>query len=128
MTKIGSTVDNLSNFKHRSNLMENKNYLKALICERLFYISHPSISNLECTINLKTITVDEFQLTVQQIILLGNFNLTQIIVKDKLMTITFKDVAAIKLLNIIFKDNDYHPLYPIYKKWIDGSEWISKVF
>ena len=134
----------------KSNLViqDQKNkYLKEMLRERIFYISHPSLSNLECSINLsQKSSIDAlwpfgpqgvicaigtndrnifFEETVKEILVLGNFNPKQIEIRDKSQTILFKDVAAMKLLNIIFKDNEDHALYPIYLKWIDGSEWMK---
>jgi hypothetical protein len=120
----------------KSNLVirDQKNKcLKEILSERLFYVSHPSLSNLECSINLNLSqriipSIDKnifFEETVKEILELGNFNHKQIDKRDKSQTILFKDVAAMKLLNIIFKDNENHALYPIYLKWIDGSEWLK---
>lgn len=137
----------------KSNLVirDQKNKcLKEMLRKRIFYISHPSLSNLECSINLnlsqKRSGIDTlwpfgpqdvicaygtndrnifFEETVKEILVLGNFNPKQIEIRDKSQTILFKDVAAMKLLNIIFKDNEDHALYPIYLKWIDGSEWMK---
>ena len=66
-----------------------------------------------------------FEDTVQEILTLANFNPKQIELKEKNFTLLFKEVAAIKFLNLLFKDNSDHALYPIYLKWIDGSEWMK---
>lgn len=103
--------------------------LKELICDRLFYISHPSISSLECSINLNISTrIDKnlfFETTTKEILKLADFNPKQIEIRSKYYTILFKDIAALKLLNIIFKDNTNHVLYPIYLKWIGKFEWLK---
>lgn len=149
MTKKGNGVHSISKLKNsnysilaplviinttKSNLVirDQKNKcLKEMLRERIFYISHPSLSNLECSINLnlsQKSSIDRnifFEETVKEILVLGNFNPKQIEIRDKSQTILFKDVAAMKLMNIIFKDNEDHALYPIYLKWIDGSEWMK---
>ena len=105
----------------------NKHHLiSSLTLDRLFYISHPSLSNLECSINLN-IGVDNafFDEVVNEILSLGNFNLEQIEKREKTFSVLFKGVAAMKLLNIIFKGQSNHALYPIYLKWIEGSEWMA---
>jgi len=121
-------------------LKDNKNLLlKDMLRDRLFYISHPSLSSLECSINLKLcnncpedkdgLQIPEdvfFEETVREILSLANFNPKQIEKKNRTWSLLFKDVAAMKLLNIIFKGHEDHALYPIYLKWIDGSEWMSK--
>lgn len=112
---------------------KNQMLLLSMLRDRLFYVSHPSLSTLECSINLKARSKKEiepqifFEQTVGEILKLANFNLKQIETKNKTFSILFKDVAAMKLLNIIFKDQQDHPLYPIYLKWIDGSEWMSRM-
>ena len=66
----------------KSNLViqDQKNKcLKEMLRERIFYISHPSISNLECSINLsqKRSGIDRnifFEETIKEILALGNFN------------------------------------------------------
>ena len=110
---------------------KNQMLLVSMLRDRLFYVSHPSLSTLECSINLRTHSRKEiepqtfFEQTVEEILKLANFNPKQIEIKNKTFSLLFKDVAAMKLLNIIFKDQQDHPLYPIYLKWIDGSEWMS---
>jgi DNA-binding transcriptional regulator WhiA len=101
----------------------NKHLISSLILDRLFYISHPSLSNLECSINLN-VAVDNafFDKMVNEILSLDNFNLEQIEKREKTLSVLFKGVAAMKLLNIIFKGQSDHALYPIYLKWIEGSE------
>jgi hypothetical protein len=110
---------------------KNQMLLLSMLRDRLFYVSHPSLSTLECSINLKTKKEIEpqifFEQTVEEILKLANFNLKQIEAKNKTFSLLFKDVAAMKLLNIIFKDQQDHPLYPIYLNWIEGSEWMSRM-
>jgi hypothetical protein len=123
--KAASTIINNNN--------KNQMLLLSMLRDRLFYVSHPSLSTLECSINLKTHSKKEiepqifFEQTVEEILKLANFNLKQIEAKNKTFSLLFKDVAAMKLLNIIFKDQQDHPLYPIYLNWIEGSEWMSRM-
>jgi hypothetical protein len=100
--------------------------LKRLIRSRLFYISHPSLSSLECSINLNSnSTRENFDCIVETILALSNFNSKEVERNDKTFCLNFKDVAAMKLLNIVFKDDLDHALYPIYLAWILGSEWMT---
>ena len=108
----------------------DKKILIEMLSDRLLYLSHPSLSNLECSINLtlkNNIMPQDifFEQVVQEILSLSNFNLSQIEKKHKTCSILFKDVAAMKLLKIIFSNHKDHPLYPLYLKWIDGSEWMT---
>jgi hypothetical protein len=66
-----------------------------------------------------------FEETCQKILALSNFNHKQIEKRKDIKTILFKDVAAMKILNIIFRSNEDHALYPIYLNWINGSEWLK---
>lgn len=97
-----------------------------LLTDKVFYISHPSISSLECNVSLKGPHVDTalFILLVAEILKLSRFNLIDIKIDYKTFSLHFKDVAAMKLLNLIFKDRFNHALYPLYYKWIEGAEWI----
>jgi len=117
---------------------------KSDILKNLLYISHPSISNLKCSINLryflisileetdlekiknKKILYDMFDTIINKILTLAYFNHEQIHKNYKKFIITFENVAAIKLLNIIFKGKENHALYQLYTKWINGSEWMLK--
>lgn len=100
--------------------------LKIMLRNKLIYISYPSLcDNLECTINLLSLTKDDdqtifFEETVEKILFMDNFNLYDVIKNYKTYSITFKNTSAMKLLNIIFKDHKNHVLYPIYHKWING--------
>jgi hypothetical protein len=103
-----------------------RHLISSLILDRLFYISHPSISTLECSINLNVGAGNAlFDGMANEIISLGSFNPEQIELRAKTFSVLFKDVAAMKLLNIIFKGHSNHALYPIYLKWIEGSEWMA---
>jgi hypothetical protein len=112
---------------------KNQMLLLSMLRDRLFYVSHPSLSTLECSINLNALSNKEiepqifFEQTVEEILKLANFNLKQIETKNKTFSLLFKDATAMKLLNIIFKDQQDHPLYPIYLNWIEGSEWMSRM-
>lgn len=99
----------------------------SILRDRLFYLSHPSVSDLECSINLSMVTcsTEEFERIIQDVLSLANFNHKQIKCNYKLLSIVFKDIAAIKILNILLKDYSDHPLYPIYFKWVKGSEWMT---
>jgi hypothetical protein len=99
-----------------------------LLLERLIYVSHPSISTLECSINLYKWSVFEvlksradpktiFFNIVSEIVELVGLNHEQIKINYDTCSILFKDVAAMKLLNILFKENKDHALYPIYLQW-----------
>ena len=120
-------VPTIVGVKNLSTLLTTKNTLLiSILRERLFYLSHPSVSNLECSINLSIICSPKgFEETIQDVLALANFNPKQIELNHQISSIIFKDVAAIKLLNILLKDYPSHPLYPIYLKWIQGSEWMT---
>lgn len=110
--------------------------LDKVLLERLVYVSHPSISNLECSINLykwkflealKT-RVDPktlFYNIASEIVKMVKCNPKQIKINYYTCSILFQDVAAMKLLNFLFRDNKNHTLYSIYLKWLEGSEWMS---
>lgn len=140
--RVGDDEVNLLSLDLTTNALQSKKLsskksskaLMEMIRDRLFYISHPSSSSLECSINLKLkknilkVLIEEdliFEEIIKEILLLADFNPKQIEKKYKTQTILFKDVAALKLLNIIFKNNEDHALYPIYSKWIDGFEWMK---
>ena len=110
------------------NKMKDQQTLLNLLTDKVFYISHPSISSLECNVSLKGPHVDTalFILLVAEILKLSRFNLIDIKIDYKTFSLHFKDVAAMKLLNLIFKDRFDHALYPLYYKWIEGAEWMSK--
>lgn len=110
------------------NKMKDQQTLLNLLTDKVFYISHPSISSLECNVSLKGPHVDTalFILLVAEILKLSRFNLIDIKMDYKTFSLHFKDVAAMKLLNLIFKDRFDHALYPLYYKWIEGAEWMSK--
>lgn len=95
--------------------------LKNTLRDNIFYISHPSISDIECSINLKIFDSN----FVKNILLLDSFNLAQIELNPKTKLISFKGVAALKLLNILFKDQFYHPLYPNYIRWVGNSNLLT---
>jgi hypothetical protein len=96
--------------------------LKNLVLNRMFYISHPSLASLECTINFLNYSEELFNHIFLEIIKWADFNPKQVEKKYSSFSITFKDVAAMKLLNIIFKGQEDHALYKIYQKWLGGSE------
>lgn len=105
--------------------------LKKVLLNQLFYISHPSVSTLECSLNLKCFCFGSenlFEKITNEIVEMVKCNPEQVKIKNKIFTILFKDVAAMKLLNILFKENTDHVLYPIYKNWLKGSEWLSVIF
>ena len=108
--------------------MKDQQTLLNLLTNKVFYISHPSISNLECNVSLKGPHVDTslFILLVDEILKLSRFNPIDIKIDFKTFSLQFKDVAAMKFLNLIFKDRFDHALYPLYYKWIEGAEWMSK--
>ena len=110
------------------NKMKDQQTLLNLLTNKVFYISHPSISNLECNVSLKGPHVDTslFILLVDEILKLSRFNPTDIKIDRKTFSLQFKDVAAMKLLNLIFKDSFDNALNPLYYKWIEGAEWMSK--
>jgi hypothetical protein len=99
---------------------------KTMLRSRLFYMSHPSLSSLECSINLSNLKDPlEFFQKVLYILSLENFDLKQIEIKDGSFSVLFKEVSALKLLNLILKEETDHPLYPIYLNWINGAEWMA---
>jgi len=108
--------------------MKDQQTLLNLLTNKVFYISHPSISSLECNVSLKGPHVDTalFILLVDEILKLSRFNPIDIKIDFKTFSLQFKDVAAMKFLNLIFKDRFDHALYPLYYKWIEGAEWMSK--
>ena len=110
------------------NKMKDQQTLLNLLTNKVFYISHPSISSLECNVSLKGPHVDTalFILLVDEILKLSRFNPIDIKIDFKTFSLQFKDVAAMKFLNLIFKDRFDHALYPLYYKWIEGAEWMSK--
>ena len=107
--------------------MKDQQTLLNLLTNKVFYISHPSISSLECNVSLKGPHVDTalFILLVDEILKLSRFNPIDIKIDFKTFSLQFKDVAAMKFLNLIFKDRFDHALYPLYYKWIEGAEWMS---
>jgi hypothetical protein len=119
--------------------MKNTNKtLDKVLLERLVYISHPSISNLECSINLYKWSFFEvlknradlkliFYNVASEIIEMTNSNPSQVKINYYTYSILFQHVAAMKLLNLLFKHNKDHALYPIYLKWLEGSEWMSSL-
>ena len=96
--------------------------LKSVLSNRLFYISHPSLSGLECSFNLSNciISPEFFDHVVEEIMKLDFFNVNQVEKKYNTFSIIFKDVAALKILNFIFKDQPFHVLYPLYLKWVEN--------
>jgi hypothetical protein len=54
---------------------------------------------------------------VSEITDLVGLNHKQIKINYDTYSILFKDVAAMKLLNLLFKENKDHALYPIYLQW-----------
>lgn len=122
---------------------DEDDHIKTLLLESITYMSHPSLSCLECSINLKRLvsplflTKKELQATegveqaestfniiADKVISMETFNPTQIIKNYKLYSLMFKDVAAIKFLKLLFKDHKNHALYQLYIKWVSGSEWM----
>ncbi len=96
-----------------------RNDLRNMLLNKLFYISYPTQnSRLECSINFYPTKPILFEDIVEKILSMDNFNPENITKNYKTGIVTFKDTSAIKLLNIIFKDNENHVLYPIYNKWI----------
>lgn len=100
--------------------------LVSVLRDRLFYVSHPSISNkVECSINLQPVLLhvhthvtDRFNELVDEILSLSNFNLNNVEKSFKNYTLFFKDNDALKIMSLLFKGHEYHVLYPIYLKWI----------
>lgn len=104
--------------------------LDKILLERLVYISHPSTSNLECIINLYKWSFFEmlqnrsdnqkvlFYDVASEIVAMTNLNPVEVKINYYTYSILFKNVAAMKLLNILFKDNKEHSLYPLYLKWL----------
>jgi hypothetical protein len=107
--------------------------LTSILRERLFYISHPSISKrVECAINLQPIlmhinidTIDRFNDLAEEILSLGDFNFRNVEKNFKSYTVIFKDIEAMKFLALLFKGHEYHVLYPLYLKWLKGSAWMN---
>ena len=141
-TSISKSQNTLNNL-NKKNL--DLKLLKTMMRQRLFYISHPSTSGLECSINLNNCCIgskDLFDNISKEILDLGIFNPKQIEKNYKTFSLLFKEVAAMKILNLLFKqekdlDNSgscedfpdqYHPLYKIYLKWLKGSEWMANYF
>lgn len=114
--------------KESQSVRDESETLLNLLTNKVFYISHPSISSLECNVSLKGPHVDTalFILLVDEILKLSRFNPIDIKIDFKTFSLQFKDVAAMKFLNLIFKDRFDHALYPLYYKWIEGAEWMSK--
>jgi len=119
--------------------------VKTRLLESITYISHPSLSSLECSINLKHLsplflTPDQllrepqeelkkinnytFNLIANKVLSMESFNPTQVIKNYKCYSLKFKDVAAIKFLKMVFKGHTNHALYQLYIKWVSGSEWM----
>lgn len=100
--------------------------LVSVLRDRLFYVSHPSISKkVECSINLQPVllhvsvhTTDRFNELVDEILSLSNFNLDNVERSFKNYTLFFKDDDAMKIMALLFKGHEYHVLYPIYLNWI----------
>ena len=55
-----------------------------------------------------------------------NLNRKQIKTNYYTFSILFKDVAAMKFLNFLFKENKDHALYPIYLQWSEKPGEKSK--
>ena len=105
--------------------------LKKVLLNQLFYISHPSLSTLECSLNLKCFCFGSdnlFENITNEIVEMVKCNPEQVKINNKTFTVLFKDVAAMKLLNILFKENTDHALYQIYENWVEGFEWLSMTF
>jgi len=121
-------VTSIRDLVRDESVTKDQQTLLNLLTDKVFYISHPSISSLECNVSLKGPHVDTalFILLVAEILKLGRFNLIDIKIDYKTFSLRFKDVAAMKLLNLIFKDRFDHALYPLYYKWVEGAEWMSK--
>lgn len=133
--KIQISVDEVELHKNNGATYSNhkkknvKPDLHTLLLNRLFYISHPSLSSLECSINLSNCSIgseEAFNSLIQEILQLANFNHKQVEKVFKTFSIVFKDVAALKLLNILFKGHENHALFPLYLKWISGTEWMAQ--
>jgi len=110
--------------------------IQSMLLDRLLYISHPTISCVECSINLykwpvtlllagqndpRTIFYD----ISTEIIQMVGANPQQTEIKYQTCSILFKGVSAMRLLNMLFKGNEDHALYPIYVKWLEGSKWTQ---
>lgn len=101
--------------------------LKKLALHRMFYISHPSLASLECTMNFLNYSEDIFNFIFSEMLKLANFNPEEVEKNYSSFSISFKDVAAMKLLNIIFKDNEDHALHKLYQKWLGKSEILRLI-
>lgn len=128
LTTIKKESQSIQDLVRDESEMKDQQTLLNLLTNKVFYISHPSISSLECNVSLKGPHVDTalFILLVDEILKLSRFNPIDIKIDFKTFSLQFKDVAAMKFLNLIFKDRFDHALYPLYYKWIEGAEWMSK--
>ena len=95
--------------------------LKSVMLERLFYISHPEISSLECSINLNNTSVDPDELfnnIIAEITSIDSFNRKEISINLKVFTLSFVGESALKLLRLLLDENPGHALYPLYSGWL----------
>ena len=95
--------------------------LKSVMLERLFYISHPEISSLECSINLNNTSVDPDELfnnIIAEITSIDSFNRKEISINLKVFTLSFVGESALKLLRLLLDENPDHALYPLYSGWL----------
>lgn len=105
--------------------------LGRLLLSRLFYLSHPSVAGLECSIVLynwglinavalstNTDTTVLFDNIVVEIIELVGNEYSNVTIRENCI-ILFKNETAMKLLNILFTNNETHALYPLYLKWVE---------
>ena len=65
-----------------------------------------------------------FDTIVNKVLSLCSFAPDQVIKSYTRYSLMFKDVAAIKLLAMLFKDHKDHALYPLFNNWVNGSEWM----
>jgi hypothetical protein len=123
--EISPVVDEPTKDVVMSPEMFDKAFRSALL-DGLHYISHPSTSKVECTINFASLLRNEPQnykvailKTVASKILAIDDTIdgSQITLSFQNVSFTFREDAALKIMNVVLKDKVYHALYPIFTKW-----------
>lgn len=94
--------------------------LTKFLLERLFYISHPSVSQLECVIKLFPIINTNSPILYRiasEIVEMSGTNPEHVHLNPRTLSILFKGASAMKLLRFLFDGHEEHALYTIYFKW-----------
>jgi len=85
--------------------------------KQIFYISDPTLSKIECNINLMQVTrgcLPLFYMIIEEIKDLIQISFTPNI---KVFTLEFKGSNAFQILTLLLKDQYDHTLYSLYQRW-----------